>query len=552
MTSTDLGSKLADASTITVVVHGVGDHNPTRILEEVALGLSRTMADRAQDYVLTSVDASSILPAGTTGISLSGVEITTGGKTHLLLALVWSSMCARFTDVVPPLNARPVLQALKGGDLPVLWGICWGSALALWSTVLAAAILIIKMDFSIAPLLLRRSRKSWRVGVMAAVLLVSAALLAWILVAFTAALLGTLVWVAAVEVATKVYAHEWQSLLDPPLRDFSSEFFPGSITWWWVQDWTHWVYLCLLVVGWGWMAWRSMPVVDLTADVVIYVTNDEIRISLLNAVQHVIDQALGAKADSKVIVVGHSLGSVVVTHALAARQLRRSVTLVTLGSPLPLMSRVFENISSPAHLLRGYRASGSVDCWVHAFRDADVIGRSLSLGVEEGFIECGLGRGPHWNYFSDARLWKRMIAVVGSRAKDDHAVLRAMFSEWEIDDGERRELMGWRILLGLLLVLIPLEVMTQTAMSRFLLVQHAPQLLGGTWKLVSALLLATKITAYASGLTEIVAFLAFLRATGPRKKLQVARLWCVGVLCGPMIQTVTTSAALALLLVGLR
>jgi hypothetical protein len=89
--------------------------------------------------------------------------------------------------------------------------------------------------------------------------------------------------------------------------------------------------------------------------------------------------------------------------------------LVTMGSPLVLMSRVFpRHVQSPSELGDKFAGTGLLLKWVNLWRTQDVIGQALGVTLGQGFVEASLGIGGHANYWGDERVWATIAKIVQS------------------------------------------------------------------------------------------------------------------------------------------
>src|SRR5207247_6764879 len=80
-----------------------------------------------------------------------------------------------------------------------------------------------------------------------------------------------------------------------------------------------------------------MPMLDLVGDVAFYVGNRSKRRTLETAMLAIIEFVSQKAPKANLVIIGHSLGTVLVTHTaygLAGPPAERNLFLVTLGSPL--------------------------------------------------------------------------------------------------------------------------------------------------------------------------------------------------------------------------
>ncbi|MFQ5914884.1 MAG: hypothetical protein ACE5JS_17085 [Nitrospinota bacterium] len=176
-----------------------------------------------------------------------------------------------------------------------------------------------------------------------------------------------------------------------------------------------------MVVFWGMAFWGS--VVDIVGDVARYAAFRVEREILIGNLSEIIRRMGRTLPDRRIIVAGHSLGSVLASQAVARLGendfSRNQILLVTLGCPLRFMACVFDkDIENPNELAGAMAKKGRVAAWMNFWRDGDFIGRSLGVSQSGFFFEKTLGDGPHWNMWSDLNLWgaiKKFIDGAASR-----------------------------------------------------------------------------------------------------------------------------------------
>ena len=184
----------------------------------------------------------------------------------------------------------------------------------------------------------------------------------------------------------------------------------------------------LILLAWPLIVCASMGVllhvlrvftpVELVFDIVRFVAlsrkRDQLFTSLLALVERISKQA----PESQIILVSHSLGSVLASHACLqfASHHAGLVSLVTMGSPLEFMSRVFPKVvRSPRGLARDFTSNGNISFWLNLWRDSDPVGRALRAGDVSLFREFSLGAGGHSDYWSDQRVWDAIAARIKDR-----------------------------------------------------------------------------------------------------------------------------------------
>jgi hypothetical protein len=171
--------------------------------------------------------------------------------------------------------------------------------------------------------------------------------------------------------------------------------------------------LCVLVMSFHW-------VLDFALDVLYFVGKAEHRSALVKGSAAVIAWFHENAPETPLLVVGHSLGSVIAAHALtspglAAGCLRRTL-LVTMGSPLNYVGCVFPQAAQTARQLANTLGTAGVR-WLNLWRSWDVIGKGLELGGN-GAVQYCLGWGRHPNYWADGRVWRAVAheAFAGGEA----------------------------------------------------------------------------------------------------------------------------------------
>ena len=365
-------TSLADARALVIVVHGVGDHSPENIIGDAKVGyesMGGLVADAHPVVIEGLLDADGARPPR------DALEIVAGGAKHVIIPYVWSRpwerSAARAALMLPGFDLSRILLPLYG----VLFG-------------LVADIL------KCVP---KARGTAWKCA------LVLLALLTLVLV--LAVILGIVVLAAAL--------------------------------WFWFgtggglpagQYGYAVVVIVVLVIVWV-LRKSVFPVFDFVADVARYIARPRRRAELESRLADIIADVAGRAPDARIVVVGHSLGSVLVSHCLhdrAPEAARGRLLMVTLGSPLRLLSRVFpDHISSPEELAAAYQGSEAVGFWANAWRDEDVIGRDLGPVAWDRFAEKSLGEGPHWGMWKSAELWRGVAALLDAAAEDPPDAARA-------------------------------------------------------------------------------------------------------------------------------
>jgi hypothetical protein len=189
----------------------------------------------------------------------------------------------------------------------------------------------------------------------------------------------------------------------PPIRRANRE---GTKRW----SVDSWRWLRLALGGWQNPTERS--------------AQDVLAIRLRNLLRLVHTRLLRTSRNGPVLVVAHSLGSVISLSALERPTASRpckgpgelpdglEVYLVTLGSPLALLATAY-----PKQYGTNQKAPWvmpSVRLWQNLYRSADVVGRAISQAVfikaqTHGVVDKCLGQGTHANYYTDERLAKALM-----------------------------------------------------------------------------------------------------------------------------------------------
>jgi hypothetical protein len=329
-------------------VHGVGDHSESKILSDAAAGFRALAADGGQAKEITLHDFPH--PSGESRDQTT-LQLEAGGRKHVVIPVIWSDLSLRATHTALLVGIDP-MRVLTNATMPLMRLCadavrCIRFAAGVWWK--AAMTLTVTAIFVLLA------------GLGTAVLYVVSHLPFWIGVA------GTANW-------------RWYS----PLLLFSSA---SALTW---------------------AVRRFLPLFDFAADVVTYFGRPKRRAEIQNTLAGIIDEAAARAPHARILVVGHSLGSVLVAHAvLEAKEAAGRMIVLTLGSPLRLLSRIFaRQIHTPDQLLAAYSETGTVLFWANLWRDRDVIGRELKPAASDRFAETSIGDGVHWDMWHDRRVWK--------------------------------------------------------------------------------------------------------------------------------------------------
>lgn len=404
---------LRDARTVAVVVHGVGDHSASEILKEAEqhLAAAGALTRRLKLSGLPKPEESNLAPpASNETLYQQGLEVEIGQSKHVILPIVWSRFRLRGLTSTDRLPSQMGFHVLSVG---------------------APALILLCLDsLRCVP----RARALWKIA--AAGLAVA-----------VAGLIAVITWGAFY---LTVHLPLWLGVAGTP--DF---------------DWYDPGILIGAFVALGWMLKRAATLLDFVGDVACYVGRDRIRDSLQSTVSTMVQAVAAMAPDARVLVIGHSLGSVLVSHALLKLPTSYAgsdrTILVSLGSPLRMMARLFpRHVLTPATLLDRFDETRQVTFWANLWRDGDVIGRSLDLSTRRPTAEISLGAGGHQNYWADGRLWDRISELLQATERRNIPAIRERWrptplapdETWEISR-RLKELKGskWTVTLLVFIVL---------------------------------------------------------------------------------------------------
>lgn len=292
-------SILEDASTIALVVHGVGDHFLTDLLQPAKRGFrllgieGRTEEVRIDDF--PQMD-------GTTGYQ-DVLKIETPEHRHVIVPVAWSRLRMRSAQHVMHLNAG-ISETISQSFAPLI-------------LIFVDAVRCLPKAGSIG----------WKMAIASADL---------ILLTLIAGLIGGIIYVES---------------------NLPYWFPTGPSSPWNLPL----VILPILLMLWL-IARRLLPLFDFIGDVAAYIGRSSQRDDIQKRMLTIIDAAASAAPKARIFVVGHSLGSVLVSHSLLGLREGHAAAgrtvLITLGSPLVSMSRIFpRHVLSPETLVTRYSES---------------------------------------------------------------------------------------------------------------------------------------------------------------------------------------------------
>lgn len=385
---------MADAKTVVLIVHGIGDHTHTNILNSFERGLALTLP--AESFTTKRLRLSKILlPSGNLG-DAEVTRIQIAEKDRFVIPVIWS---------------REHLRA--EGEIAYIPRLGTSSVQYLTLLMARAARPLIALSlnsFRCIP----KSTGAWKVALATVSFLV--------LILEIAGTLGLGLLLA------------FLPYLYPAITSSSR------------KSWGYIIAVAIIPAVVIFLFRKIAVVYDLIGDIVFYVGRPDKRSEIEATMLRIINWTQAQAPHADIIVAAHSLGSVLVTHSLLGDPKPRSsrFLLVTLGSPLPTMSRVFSRyVFGPDELLKRFGKAGSVSFWLHLWRDADWIGRSLHAAPNPRFAEASVGDGLHPNYWSDSRVSKKVVEFIqasesGTVAELVNSWSTADFTELETQEFNRR------------------------------------------------------------------------------------------------------------------
>lgn len=512
---------IAAASTITVVVHGVGDHTPINIFKQVERGLRSFLPPSQREAITTQkLDCSQLLPPGTDGVNISALKITTPSHSHIVIPLVWSRTRSRVSAAI---ESPPELHEYSGPSGQGATG-----AFVVHTLKIIRPLVHLIGDVLMLP---RSAAGPWKIAVAAAGIGVSLAAIIWAAVTLLLSLLFTFALMSAFGIVFDSLLGEMR-----PVPLFGSR-----------------LTALLALAGLGalfYLSIRMIEMFDLPADVASYIAGPARRSRLIQILGDVISRIEKASPNARILIIGHSLGSVLVSHSVLTLPMipRRRLFLITLGSPLRLMSRVFFPIvKTPQSLVEAYRTESTVACWLHLYRDSDIIGRSLGLPESPLFVEAGLGDGPHWNYLSDKRLWKKIVQLLDTGVLDNYAGLRLAWLDEALSVDEQDELKALLRIRFVTPLTAAASIGTLAVLLRFYVgVPDSRLVLGSTYRPVVYM----SVLALAGSVASIVAWCSVCRAHAvpSRRGLQRLRFFRVPLLVAPTVAWLASAVAMGICL----
>jgi hypothetical protein len=151
-------------------------------------------------------------------------------------------------------------------------------------------------------------------------------------------------------------------------------------------------------------------VLDFGLDVLHYGSDEKYDRRIFDRLSDAVRWLHSQAPNAHITIVAHSLGSVIASQAMSSisesEQLMSQVTLITLGSPLNYLYRIFPNMGGTPRKLSAAICSRAR--WINLWRRSDMIERELD--VEPGvLVQYCIGEGGHRDYWRDGAVWKAVV-----------------------------------------------------------------------------------------------------------------------------------------------
>lgn len=372
----DASNLLRDAISITFVVHGVGDHRATDILSMAELGLWPQLKSLQDDNVQSNRVTLRELPrppaytpdfeyfSPIPGRDPVATYLQTADGYHFAVPVVWSGIRPRLTDRTRYINVGLNPMKLVDRALPALWETCVDA----FRCIRHAPAIVARVEV----VLLALAYLALTVGLYLGILFATSHLVFW--------------WAGT---------------------DKSHQV-----------SWPAWLLFIAVLLFMRTSIMQAFSLWDFIGDVISYVGHPGRRKAVEKTMREIIGKGAALAPRAKLIVIGHSLGSVLVTHSLLDPHMSNNsggrTVVVTMGSPLRCLAHLFPGaIKSPTELAHLYQGSLNAVGWVNLWRDADAIGRDLRPEPAPPlFAETSLGDGTHVDYWRDLRFWNRIAQVI--------------------------------------------------------------------------------------------------------------------------------------------
>lgn len=357
----------SNADRIAVFIHGVAE--ASGFTEMVRTGLMRN-SDLEPNKIVSFAEW--VTESEKTSWKVQGFEVVHDDRTHLLIGFDWCDARPRFQRQTKP-DWFQDSQWRFHDRLDDFWATMWSSLEAVGDTMRTlrqvgsvwAALLVVIASIVLLPVSL--------LFLMSRVAMIVTHLLAFLAIA---------------------------------------QFYEWKIPW----NAGFWLYL-VWVVGYGIIAGITFAFhylyaqhFDTLLDAPIFVSDPERRIRLQEEFASMLRRLSKLSGGKPILVVAHSLGSVLASHALAQADDVDEITLFTIGSPLGYIGRVYPKaFKLPLEIKRDLK--GRIRMWLNGYREGDGVSRGLMPDDPPFYREFPLGWGGHGNYFGAATFWQVMDAL---------------------------------------------------------------------------------------------------------------------------------------------
>ena len=347
-----------DAETVIIVVHGVGDPSVVNILDEAErgkIGLDNENAKVERETVHNFPH-----PGGERS-DTQVLIVNSSSYLHVVIPVVWSRLHFRSATAASPVYIGGIMNRI------------------------AAAIGFLLMAWSDLVLCIFKARKRvW------AIILGLTSLFWLIVISFV--FMGLLVLLVQTFNIKEYIEHRGYRVLSQ-------------------------VVLELITIGvLPFILRKFLPLLDLIGDVVHYVGRKKARKEIESDLRKIILETADRCPNAQILLVGHSLGSVLVSQVASTLTLDDiagdRILLLTLCCPLRLISKVFGTVKPPNDLIVDFKRNRVVHFWANLWRDRDFIGRELDMRKIDCFGEKSLGDGSHSGMWGDDRLWHEMQVLL--------------------------------------------------------------------------------------------------------------------------------------------
>jgi hypothetical protein len=456
-----------NASTVTLIVHGVGDHASGDVLQSVRKAYRAYTLRVGLDLAIEEdIDFSSLLPGSHGGdVSLSGLRVAFDNRTHVVAALDWSHTRSRLTK-----KDRELSKQKLGSSQ-------FGNAARALSALFSLAATVTDLIDLLRPANWQASR-AW---VRAAAAVILAACSAYGIGLLAAACLSLILFFAPHLDNAPIP----EGLMPALIRSVPSCVHEQA-------EWKIYVFFCASYTLPG-LYLSTLGVWDLLQDIISYVVDGRRRGNLIETLSTTISRVDEYRADAPLVLVGHSLGSVLLTHSIPELKGKGGAVLITCGSPLELMANAFPKaISTSRAVATGNIGPSRVRKWLNLYRDGDLVGRSLGVAPFTDFSDESIGDGGHADYYSDIRFWRAVLAAAAGMDAQRSSTGREIPGQTEKDLQEifdLRELENFSPFVGLLSIILTLAVI-----QGYLWPEGSSGLLCFWWAPVCILLAATALS----------------------------------------------------------